>query len=145
MPLDVNNKKENLLYHTDSLDKTIYQYNYSVSNGSISNKTVFAKTNHPESLPDGMTVDSEDNIWSANWDGSCLYKYSQNGEKILEINFPVKKVSSLIFGGSDYSDIFVTTATNGNSQKEEGEGAGGIFQINSKTRGKPEYFSNILS
>lgn len=139
------NQKENILYHTDSLDKTIYKYNYSISDGTITNKTKFIQMNHLESLPDGMTVDSEDNIWSANWDGSCLYKYSQNGEKILEINFPVKKISSLIFGGSDYSNIFITTATNGNSQKEEGEGAGGIFQINSKTRGKPEYFSNILS
>ena len=139
------NQKENLLYHTASLDKTIYQYNYSVSNGSISNKTVFAKTNHPESLPDGMTVDSEDNIWSANWDGSSLHKYEPNGEKVLEVNLPVKKVSSLTFGGKNYSDIFVTTATNGNLQEEEGEGAGGVFQITSKTKGKPEYLSNILS
>ena len=74
-----------------------------------------------------------------------MHKYEPNGEKVLEVNFPVKKVSSLTFGGKNYSDIFVTTATNGNLQEEEGEGAGGVFQITSKTKGKPEYLSNILS
>ena len=138
------NQQESILYHTDSLDKTIYKYKYSVSDGTITNKTLFVKTNYLESLPDGMALDSEDCVWSANWDGSCLSRYSPDGAKILDINLPVKKVSSLTFGGPDYSDIYATTATNGNSQKEEGEGAGGIFQINSNVKGKPEYFSNIL-
>ena len=138
------NQQKNIFYHTDSLDKTIYKYKYSLSDGTISNKTTFIQTNHPKSLPDGMTIDSEDYVWSANWDGSCLSRYSPDGEKNMEINFPVKKVSSLTFGGPDYLNIYATTATNGNSQQEEGEGAGGIFQINSSIKGKPEYFSNIL-
>ncbi len=137
------NLKGNLLYHTDSLEKTIYKYQYYVSNGTLKNRTIFVKTNNSKSLPDGMTIDKYDHIWSANWDGSNLYRYSPNGEKILEINFPVKKVSSLTFGGSNYSDIFVTTATNGNSEAEEGKGAGGIFQINANIKGKTEYLSNI--
>jgi D-xylonolactonase len=51
-------------------------------------------------------------------------------------------VSSLTFGGPDYSDIYVTTA-GGNNKAENGPGAGGLFRLRLGIKGLPEFPSKI--
>lgn len=130
------------MYHTDSDERKIYCFDYQVTTGNISNQRVFLQTPVTEGVPDGLTVDAEGYIWSARWDGSSLYRYSPQGEEVLRIRFPAKKVSSVTFGGDDYSDIYVTTA-GGNNRTVEGEGAGAIFHLNLGIQGRPEFVSKI--
>lgn len=129
------------MYYTDSPKREIYQFDYDEATGQISNRRVFA---HVECMgtPDGLTVDSEGFIWSALWGDSCLVRYSPNGVEERRINFPAKKVSSLTFGGPDYTDIYVTTA-GGNHKAEEGPGAGALFRINLGIKGVPEFHSKV--
>ena len=94
------------------------------------------------SIPDGMTVDGEGYVWSARWDGSSLYRYTPDGVEERRVAFPAKKVSSVVFGGDDLTDMYVTTA-GGNNKAEEGQGAGALFRMNLGIRGKPEYLSRI--
>jgi D-xylonolactonase len=89
-----------------------------------------------------MTVDAEGFVWSAYWDGWCLVRFTPDGREERRITFPAKKVSSLIFGGRDYTDIYVTTAGGGDKAKE-GSGAGALFRINVGIRGLPEFRSRI--
>jgi D-xylonolactonase len=91
-----------------------------------------------------MTVDAEGYVWSARWDGSCLVRYTPEGQEERRIYFPARKVSSVIFGGEDYTDIFVTTA-GGDRKAEEGAGAGALFQLNLGIRGLPEFPSRVLA
>ena len=56
--------------------------------------------------------------------------------------FPAKKVSSAIFGGPDYRDLYVTTAGGGN-KAAEGEGAGALFRIRNAGQGVPEFTSKV--
>ena len=56
--------------------------------------------------------------------------------------FPAKKVSSVTFGGEDYSDIYVTTA-GGNNKREEGPGAGALFRLRLGVGGRPAFRSRI--
>ena len=132
------------MYHTDSLARTIYKYDYDVETGELSNRRVFVQT--PEdaagSIPDGMTVDASDCVWSARWDGSALYRYAPNGAEIARVDFPVKKVSSATFGGRALTDIYVTTA-GGDDKPNEGPGAGALFKLNAGVRGKPEFLSRV--
>ena len=130
------------LYYTDSVSRTIYRFNYDLSTGSISNQQTFIHNPEEMGVPDGLTVDARGNIWSARWDGGCLIRYAVEGIEDLRISFPAKKVSSLTFGGADYTDIYVTTA-GGDNKREEGTGAGGLFHLNLGLRGKPEFFSRV--
>jgi D-xylonolactonase len=130
------------MYYTDSDKREIYCFDYDVKTGNISNQRVFIQTPVTEGVPDGLTVDAEGYIWSARWDGSALYRYSPKGEEVLRILFPAKKVSSVTFGGDDYSDIYITTA-GGNNRTEEGEGAGAVFHLNLGIQGRPEFVSKI--
>ena len=130
------------MYFTDSIDRKIYLFDYDVDSGGISNRRVFVDTAAEEGIPDGMTVDSQGFVWSARWDGSALIRYTPTGHEERRIHFPAKKVSSAIFGGEDYRDIYVTTA-GGNNRGEEGESAGALFRIKSGIEGVPEFQSRI--
>ena len=130
------------MYFTDSLSHEIYLFDYDIDTGGISNRRVFVKTAEDGSIPDGMTVDAEGYVWSARWDGSALYRYSPAGVQDMKIGFPAKKVSSVTFGGEDYTDIYVSTA-GGDNKPEEGPGAGALFRLNVGVRGVPEFMSRI--
>lgn len=132
------------LYYTDSEAYTIYLFDYDEATGELSNRRIFVRHGKEDGLPDGMTVDAHGNVWSAHWDGGCLIRYDVTGRETLRIPFPAKKVSSVIFGGDDYSDMYVTTA-GGENKAEEGEGAGALFRLRVPgVRGLPEYYSRIL-
>ena len=130
------------MYYTDSLARKIYIFDYDIDSGDITNQRVFVETPDDGSIPDGMTVDAEGCVWGARWDGSSLYRYNPDGEQVVQIQFPAKKVSSVIFGGVDLTDMYVTTAGGGN-KAEEGPGAGGLFRLNVGIQGKPEFLSRV--
>ena len=130
------------MYFTDSPTHNIYVFDYDVDTGGLSNRRVFVNTEESDGIPDGMTVDAEGYVWSARWDGSSLVRYSPEGEQISRIWFPARKVSSVIFGGEDYTDMYVTTA-GGEDKIAEGPGAGCLYRINLGIRGKPEFLSKV--
>lgn len=129
-------------YHTDSDEREIYLFDYDQFSGNLSNKRVRITTPVGEGVPDGMTVDASGYIWSARWDGGHLFRYTPDGTEILRVPFPAKKVTSVTFGGSDCTDIYVTTA-GGDRRDEEGAGAGAVFRLNLGIRGVPEFLSKI--
>ena len=130
------------MYYTDSLARTIFRFDYDIESGELTNQQVFVETPDDGSIPDGMTVDSEDHVWSARWDGSSLYRYAPDGTEVARIEFPARKVSSVIFGGRDLTDMYVTTA-GGHEKPTEGAGAGALFRVNVGVRGKPEFLSRV--
>jgi D-xylono/L-arabinono-1,4-lactonase len=132
----------NGVYYTDSFAREIYLFDYKVQDGSLSNQRVFARFAEADGLPDGATVDSEDRLWCAMWDGACIVQLRPDGGVLKKIMLPIRKVSSLTFGGSSYSDLFITSA-GGNNKEEEGQLAGGLFRLEGQARGLPEFFSRI--
>jgi D-xylono/L-arabinono-1,4-lactonase len=134
----------NQLYYTDTRAKKIYRFDYDSESGDITNQQVFVHSADEKGMPDGMTVDAEGYVWSAQWDGYCLLRYAPDGTLDRRIEFPTKKVSSVTFGGPDYRDMYVTTA-GGNNKAENGEHAGALFRLRLGIRGVPEYPSRIAA
>ncbi len=130
------------MYYTDTRRREIYLFDYGQADGGLSNRRVFVRVPEGEGGPDGMTVDAEGYVWSARWDGSRLVRYAPDGRQVLKIDFPVKKVSSVIFGGADYTDMYITTA-GGDKKESDGEHAGALFHLNLNIRGVPEFFSRV--
>ena len=130
------------MYFTDSIDRSIYVFDYDLETGDISNQRVFAETHEGEGIPDGMTVDAEGYVWSARWDGWLVSRFSPDGSEDRRIRFPAKQVSSAAFGGADYSELYLTTA-GGDNKAENGEGAGALFRVRPGVRGVPEFLSRI--
>ena len=130
------------MYYTDSPSHNIYIFDYDLDTGNISNQRVFVTIEDSDGIPDGMTVDADGYVWSARWDSSSLVRYSPQGEQERRVWFPARKVSSVIFGGDDLMDMYVTTA-GGPNKAAEGPGAGGLFRLNLGIKGKPEFLSNV--
>lgn len=134
------------LYVTDSTIgvQAIFQFDYDRDLGTVSNRHVFHQTPLDGSAgrPDGMAVDIDGGIWSARWDGAAVVRYGPDGRERERYSLPVRKVSSLAFGGPDYADLYITTARGDDPQPEDPV-AGGIFRLRTGTRGRPEFRSRI--
>ena len=99
------------LYFADSAERRIYAYDYDVGTGTPKNRRVFVHIPLESGLPDGLSVDSEGFVWSAEWYGSQVVRYDPDGKLERTILTPAKQTSSLAFGGPDLTSIFLTSAS----------------------------------
>ncbi len=130
------------MYYTESMDNTIYLFDYDERTGEISNKRAAIQTPDGDGIPDGMTVDADGHVWSARVFGSALYRYSPAGDEEMKIEFPAKLVSSAAFGGEDLSDLYCTTI-GGDKKEEFGPGSGALFRLRPGVKGRPEFLSRV--
>ncbi|MFN5422984.1 MAG: SMP-30/gluconolactonase/LRE family protein, partial [bacterium] len=85
-----------------------------------------------EGYPDGMTIDTDGMLWIAHWDGAQVARWDPySGKKIHSIKLPVSRVTSCVFGGDDLSDLYITTASVGLTDKQQIEQplAGSLFVV----------------
>ena len=99
-----------IFYMTDSFRRSIYKFDYDIESGEISNQTTHIEVPRDVGVPDGMTIDSEGFLWSARWDGYAVYQYDSAGREIAKIELPVKRASSVTFGGKGYDLMFISSA-----------------------------------
>ena len=130
------------MYYTDSTARKIYLFDYDVDTGEISDQRLFVETPEGEGIPDGMTVDAQGYVWSARWGGSALFRYTPDGVLERRVDFPTKKMTSVIFAGPEYKDMYVTTA-GGPTKDEDGPGAGALYRLNLGIEGLPEFDSRV--
>lgn len=136
------------LYFTDSggfegkRERRILLYDYDRDTGELSNRRTFVMVPTEGGLPDGMTVDSEGYVWSAHAFDHTVVRYAPDGSEDRRIEFPVGLITSVTFGGSDYSDLYVTSG-GGENKEEYGEHAGALFRVDPGVTGVEEFRSRI--
>ncbi len=133
------NKDNSILYHTDSIKKTIYALDMDAG-GGLSNKRVFAEfTRADEGVPDGMTVDSEDCIWVAHFGGARITRYSPAGEILEAVPLPVPNITSCTFAGTALDTLYITTASTGIAAADKAKYplAGSFFSYQPGVTGLP--------
>lgn len=125
-----------LMYHNDSARRITYVFDLDDA-GTPSNRRLFAHYAEGDGYPDGMTVDAEDCLWIAFWDGWCVRRFSPTGECLAKIDLPVQKPTSCAFGGPSLGQLYVTSASIGLSKSErEGQPcAGGLFMLDTGCAG----------
>ena len=94
-------------YHADSLRHTIFAYDYDIETGTVSGRRPFASTKDLGGIPDGATVDSDGNVWSAICEGAKLVRFRPDGSIERTIELPVKLPGSVMFGGPRLDRLFV--------------------------------------
>lgn len=132
-------------YHTDSHVRTITCYDYDRASGQIENPRIIYQGREADGKPDGITLDSEGFIWVACWRGSQIIRIDGQGEIVQAIPIPAIQVSSLMFGGDNLDDLFVTTACEGGADLERGLDASGqylggeVFRLKPGVTGRKEW------
>ena len=130
--LDKNN-----FYHTDSKRRTIYKIKIN-NKLKISKKIIFLKFKKIDGSPDGMTTDSNNNLWVCHYRTAKISVYNSKGNKIHQINIPAKNITNCTFGGHNNNKIFISTALKGMKYEDLKKYplSGGLFAIQTNIKGK---------
>jgi len=118
------------MYFIDSPTRTVGVYDFNLETAEISLRNSFSMP--ISGNPDGMTLDAEDNLWIALWDGSAVIQLSPEGKLMQQIDLPVSRVTTCTFGGKDLTTLYITSASFGVDE----DLAGSVFVYETDTQGK---------
>ena len=126
-------------YLTDSAQHKIFAYDYVAETGSIVNRRTLIDLSAEAVEPDGLTIDIDGNLWSALWDGWCVACFAASGQELSRIQLSIPRPTSVTFGGPDLTNLYITSASVGLSQKEiqKCHTAGDIFCLAAVGQGMP--------
>lgn len=127
-----------VMYHADSPTGLIRAYGFDPDRTTLSDSRVFAAAAHGVH-PDGSTVDSDGGVWSAQWGGSQVIRYTPDGQVSQAIDLPVSQPTCVTFGGEKLDLLFVTSARAGLSSESLGNEleAGNVFVYQTTFTGSP--------
>ena len=112
------NKAGDRMFYADSGRHCIEEYGYSPQDGVIGKRSVI-EVSSEYGVPDGMTIDAEDNLWVAHWGGYGVYVWNPSTGKLMDkVEVPVPNVASCTFGGIGSNKLFITTALDGLSDEQ---------------------------
>ena len=129
-------------YFNDTWSGEIWAYDYDLDTGVASNRRTFAKVDTSRGgAADGSTVDADGYLWNALVYDGRLVRYAPDGAVDRVIDMPVKKVTSVMFGGPDLDVLYVTSMAKPPLPRFPGDGVlrGSLFAIHDLgIRGLPE-------
>ncbi|MBV9243595.1 MAG: SMP-30/gluconolactonase/LRE family protein [Methylobacteriaceae bacterium] len=129
-------------YFTDTWTGEIWAYDYDIATGNVANRRTFAKVDTSGGgAADGSTVDAEGFVWNALVYDSKIVRYAPDGMVDRIIHMPVRKVTSVNFGGPELDILFATSMAKPPLPRFPGDGVmrGSLFAIRDLgVRGVPE-------
>ena len=129
-------------YFNDTWSGEIWAYDYDLDTGGVANRRAFATVDTSGGgAADGSTVDAEGCLWNALVYDGKLVRYTPDGQVERVIDMPVRKVTSVMFGGPNLDVLFVTSMAKPPLPRFPGDGVqrGSLFAIRDLgIRGLPE-------
>ena len=124
-------------YYNDTPTHKTDAFDFDIRTGELSaRRSIYT---YESGNPDGMTVDSNGNLWSAAWGaGEAICICPENGKVIDRIKLPVSQVACCAFAGSSLDTLVITTAAHGVNLKDEPL-AGSVFAVNIGVKGIRPY------
>ena len=138
-------KDKSTMYYIDTPTGLIRAFDYNTATSEISNERVAVEI--PESLGygDGMTIDEEDKLWVALWNGNSVVRFDpESGELLEKIKVPAHNVTSCSFGGPNLETLYITTSSLDMNEDESREypNAGSLFEVRPGVKGvKGNFFA----
>jgi sugar lactone lactonase YvrE len=130
------------MLHIDSDSHRIDRYDVDVEAGRISGRTTFVEFDPAIGLPDGMTVDTENGVWLAFFGSGQVRRYDAAGHEDIRYTLPVSCPASVMLGGADLRDLFVTTSSHRLTPEEAAvqQLAGSVLRIRVAIPGRPQHY-----
>ncbi len=131
------------LYYIDTPEYRVDAFDYDLQSGNISNRRTAFEIPRKMGGPDGMTIDTEDNLWVAHYGGGCVRCWDPATGEILEtIDVPgARSITSCAFGGPDRSTLYITTASQHMSEQELAKypASGFLFAARTAVQGRKTF------
>ena len=128
------------LYFNDSLGRTTVAYDIAPDHLAARNRRALIEHPEADGLPDGIVVDAEGDIWTAQWAGSTLLRFNSTGKLKTRHPVPSVHVTTLCFGGNNLDQVRITTATDGSAadRLQQFPLSGSLFQLDCQAIGVEE-------
>ncbi|MEU6825416.1 SMP-30/gluconolactonase/LRE family protein [Streptomyces atriruber] len=97
-----------LMYYADSPTGRVDVFDYDLATGTPSARRPFARVDG--GVPDGLTVDTDGNVWVAVWGAGQVRAYTPAGSPLMVVDVPTAHVSSCAFAGPRLDTLVITTA-----------------------------------
>ncbi len=135
-------------YYIDTPTLRVDQFEFDPVSGALNRRRPFHTFSENAGWPDGLTVDEHGNLWVTLWGGRkvvCLD--AATGSPRAEVSLPVSQVTSCVFGGPDFSTLYITTAAQGltSAQLEREPLAGALFCVRPGVKGRPPELLPVLA
>ncbi|RYG05501.1 MAG: SMP-30/gluconolactonase/LRE family protein [Chitinophagaceae bacterium] len=129
------------MYLVDTMNEIILQFDYSIVDGTITNRKTIIDLKDAEGSPDGMCVDAEGMLWIAFYGGKRVSRYDPStGKELSAIEVPgVLNVTCCSFGGRDLDTLYITTASQDMSEDDlkKYPESGSLFSVKPGVKGLP--------
>ena len=125
-------------YYIDTPTREVKAFDYDVVTGQMANPRVTVRVGESLGWPDGMTSDTDGNLWIAMWGGAQVTKWNPNtGELLEQISVPALHTSACVFGGKNMNELYITSARLGLNEEDLKKYplSGGLFKFVTKTEG----------
>ncbi|UKA64551.1 SMP-30/gluconolactonase/LRE family protein [Arthrobacter sp. FW306-04-A] len=97
------------LYFVDTVLERIDAFDYDVAKGSLTARRTVVHLQDVPGRPDGLTIDSDGNLWVAMARGGAIRCYDPQGRVQHLVPVPSPIVTSCTFGGPRLADLYITT------------------------------------
>lgn len=126
-------------YYIDSPTRQVAAFDCDMDAGTVSNRRVAFELPEGMGYPDGMCIDNDGMLWVALWQGWGVARFAPDGELLGKIEVPVERVTSCCFGGDNWDELYITTASRDLDEagKAEQPQAGGVFHCKPGVSGPP--------
>ena len=99
-----------ILYFSESHTGQIYAYDYDTDTGAVGPRRIHIDLKADVGgIGDGATVDADGNLWIALVFNGQIGKFDPNGKLIEAYDMPVQLPTSVMFGGPDLDELYVTS------------------------------------
>jgi sugar lactone lactonase YvrE len=125
------------MWFADSGDGTVDAFDFDPRAGTVSGRRTVVAVDPGDGVPDGLTVDADDHLWVAIWDGGEVRRHAPDGTLVARVRLPVSRPTSCCFGGAELTTLFVSTARKDlTADQLAGQpGAGRLFSVDTGVRG----------
>ena len=72
------------MYYIDTPEMAVFAYDFNKKSGEISNRRIAFKVPESMGYPDGMSIDEEDMLWIALWNGAAVVHFNPDTGALLE-------------------------------------------------------------
>jgi sugar lactone lactonase YvrE len=138
------NSDDTKMFVVDTHNEKLLAFDYDIEKGPVSGPRVVIDFHEDFGMPDGLSIDSDDNLYTCHWTGKIsIWDKAFNLKET--VFFPVSYACCGGFAGEYLTDFYVATSKYGYTPREiaRNPGAGGIFLAKTHIKGSLDHFYKI--
>jgi sugar lactone lactonase YvrE len=124
------------MYFADTPTGLVDVFDYDLETGAATSRRHLVDV---DGSPDGLCVDADGCVWVALWGEGQVRRYTPDGKLDRTIAVPANLTTACCFGGSNLTDLYITTARVGMSDEELAQQplSGSVFVVPDAGVGMP--------